>query len=739
MRLIKIMSFLFLLVSTLNGFAQGYTNNIQPRVLILLDKSSSMINLWDGGRQKSKVANELILRLIDSIYVVNKDVEFSLRVFGHQYTVAENNCRDTRNEVPFRRDNRLQMEYRLDDIQPLGVTSIAYSLQEAAENDLVDVSRNAYSIILITDGGESCGGDICAVMRKLAASKVFFRPYIVSLEGAVGLKSTYDCMGDYLEVTKQNDIPKAVSKIVDAFRPMITITTKEYTKVKEVAAMTPTVLNVKIPEIKLKDTVKTVEKVVTVTPPPPPPPPVKVSRTVFAVSQVDMRVLLPIKTEQPKRQKIQYVTVPEYTANITEEEPVKPPTLEVNRATPKGVVMLTIPAPNPRKPKALVPPAFVPMLVDEVPERPAPQNIGKITVSSLRAANIQSPVAMNAKPTRVSAYVPVIIDEIPPRPAPVAINKLKPAPAKTIMILTVLDDGTVMLPRRLPPMPPLKLDIEPLPVAAKPKPKPVAGKVEAPIGKPAEYKVEVEDAKETIVEIYFTNGNGKFYATTPQVLLLEPGTGKLLKRFYRMVDADGNPDPQTNIAPGEYTLAFSETKSLTVNNVSVIENKRNKIIVKVNKASLSFQYANNIPRPVTEFAAKVIERNKTNGKIVDQPCTERLEYEPGNYHVIINTFPQDVRNLDLDFDEKVIKILQPGFAKFISEPEMTSVTLYQRLGDKFLSFHTMSLRDPEAQHLRIQPGEYQAHYHKGPGSARASEKVVVFIVKPTEETEVILN
>ncbi len=726
------MLFLFLLLTTVKGFSQGNTNNTQPRVLILLDKSSSMINLWDGGRQKSKVANELILRLIDSIYVVNRDVEFSLRVFGHQFTVAENNCKDTRNEVPFRKDNRLQMEYRLDDIQPLGVTSIAYSLQEAAENDLVDVNRNAYSIILITDGGESCGGDICAVMRKLAASKVFFRPYIVSLEGVAGLKSTYDCMGDYLEVTKQIDIPKAVSKIVDAFRPMITISTKEYAKVKEVAATTPTVLNVKIPEIKLKDTVKTVEKVVTVTPPPPP----RFTRNELSVSRVEMKGLLAFKAELPKRPKAEFVSVPEYTPNVTEEEPVKLPTLDVSRTFIRAMVTMAIPAPNPRKPKAIVPPAFVPMLVDEVPERPAPQNIDKITIASLRAARIQPPVAMSQKLTRVSAYVPVIVDEIPPRPAPISINKLNLLSAKTKMLLTVLDD---MPPRKLPAMPPLKLDVEPLPVAAKPKPKPVTGKVEAPIGKPAEYKVEVEDAKETTVEIYFTNGNGKFYATTPQVLLLEPGTGKLLKRFYRMVDADGNPDPQTNIAPGEYTLAFSETKSLTVNNVSVVENKRNKIIVTVNKASLSFQYANNIPRPVTEFAAKVIERNKTNGKIVDQPCTERLEYEPGNYHVIINTFPQDVRNLDLDFDEKVIKILQPGFAKFVSEPEMTSVTLYQRLGDKFLSFHTMSLRDPEAQHLRIQPGEYQAHYHKGPGGARASEKVVVFIVKPTEETEVILN
>lgn len=725
--------FLFLLLATVHGYAQGYNNNTQPRVLILLDKSSSMINLWDGGRQKSKVANELILRLMDSIYVVNRDVEFSLRVFGHQYTVAENNCRDTRNEVPFRKDNRLQMEYRLDDIQPLGVTSIAYSLQEAAENDLVDVTRNAYSIILITDGGESCGGDICAVMRKLAASKVFFRPYIVSLEGAEGLKSSYDCMGDYLEVTKQNDIPVAVSKIVNAFRPMFTISTKEYTKVKEVAATTPTVLNVKIPEIKLKDTVKTVEKVVTATP----PPPVRIARKELTVTQVEVRGTIPFKTEQPKSQRPTYVTIPAYTPNIAEEEPVKPPTLDVSRATIRGLAMLNIPAPNPRKPKAVIPPAFVPMLVDEIPERPAPQSISKMPIAAMRMARMQPPVATTAQPTRVSAYVPVIIDEIPPRPAPMVISKLKPAPAKTIMILTVLDDGTVMLPRKLPPMPPLKLNIEPAPVVAKPKP--VAGKIEAPIGKPAEYTVEVEEAKETTVEIYFTNGNGKFYPTTPQVLLLEPGTGKLLKRFYRMVDADGNPDPQTNIAPGEYTLAFSETKSLTVNNVKVEANKRNKIIVKVNKASLSFQYANNIPRPVTEFGAKVIERNKTNGKIVDQPCTERLEYEPGNYHVIINTFPQDVRNLDLDFEEKVIKILQPGFAKFVSEPEMTSVTLYQRLGDKFLSFHTMSLKSPEAQHLRIQPGEYQAHYHKGPGGARASEKVVVFIVKPTEETEVILN
>ena len=77
----------------------------QSRILILLDGSSSMINKWDGDLTRFKAAGDIILKLIDSVYKVNKDVEFSLRVYGHQHTVSENDCHDTRNEVMFSKDN----------------------------------------------------------------------------------------------------------------------------------------------------------------------------------------------------------------------------------------------------------------------------------------------------------------------------------------------------------------------------------------------------------------------------------------------------------------------------------------------------------------------------------------------------------------------------------------------------------------------------------------------------------
>ena len=123
----------------------------------------------------------------------------------------------------------------------------------------------------------------------------------------------------------------------------------------------------------------------------------------------------------------------------------------------------------------------------------------------------------------------------------------------------------------------------------------------------------------------------------------------------------------------------------------------------------------------------------------DQLCTTTLEYEPGNYHIRINTFPEDVRNVDLDLDdETVIQILQPGFVKFTSDSKQV-VTLYKEDGNKFASFHQLDLNDPRSQHLQIQPGKYQVHFHKGPGGSSASEKVIPFIIKSNEETEVILK
>jgi hypothetical protein len=703
MSLRKILLFVCLLGA---WFCRAQVNEVQPRILLVLDRSSSMINLWDGGVQKAKVSNEFVLRLMDSIYRVNPEVEFSLRVFGSQSTVDQNDCRDTKNELPFRKDNRLQMEYRLDDIQPLGVTSIAYALMQAADNDLVDVAHNAYSIILITDGGESCGGDICEVMRRLARDKVFFKPYIVNLESSATVRASYACLGDYLEVTRRVDIPAAVSKIVNAFRPVITINDKQYTKVKEVAATSPTVLNVKIPDVKMKD-------------------------TVVAMPSIDKLAVKPslaaiAKPELPKASSAAVPPATPYVEGMDKDDAVA-----VNNAVPAAMKRLVAEIVNPYFPKPTSVPPFTPTIVEE---RPEPETIARLVPATMKQTRIDRSALPNPGGARtLPAYVPVFIFE---RPAAETFPKLQLAWKKISTINVVDGGGAIMNLRRLPPMPAYKS--EALPVAkTTPAPKP-AGVGKPLPGKEAEFKVETEDAEQTTVQVYFTNGHGKFYSSTPQIMLLDPVTGNLVKRFYRMVNEAGEPDPQTNIPPGHYNLTFSETRSLVVNNVAVEENKHNKIVITVNKASLSFEYAGAENRPVKEFIATVTQRNRANGTITNQRCDEKLTYEPENYHVEINTFPRDIRNLDLDFDEKVIRIPQPGFAKFVSPEGAKSVTLYEQFGDKYRAFHTFPVSDPVLNHLQIQPGKYEAHFHME-GPPGLPEKVVVFFIKPTQETVVELK
>ncbi|MFI5195642.1 MAG: VWA domain-containing protein [Chitinophagales bacterium] len=954
MRLIGFLIFLLSIFSDYASFAQKQGELTQSRILILLDESSSMIQSWAGGKQKYKAADELILRLMDSIYAVNNQVEFSLRVFGHQHTVAENNCYDTKNEVSFSKDNRTQISFRLDDIHPLGVTPIAYSLEQAAEHDLVDEQHNAYSIILITDGGESCNGDICQVMKKLIKNKVYFRPYIVSLEDDPALKITYSCMGDYLQVTKDDDIPKAVNTIVEAFRPIIKLTPTEYKQMQTVAAKAPSVLKVNVPVINVTgpvDTTKAIktwkdttepppvvvhkikvgedtpprpkaEKITRVaparlnqfimnipkaknintidagiklppividTPIPPPPPPVviKIPKTEKLVRSIPAHLKQlaienvaaipiaigtkavnipslpplvidtpipppPIVIKIPKTEKLMrtkaanlkplaiettatekalksvntlslpplvidnpippppppvVIKIPK-TEKLVRSIPAHPKQLAIENATaipiaigtkavnipslPPLVIDTPIPSPPPPvvikipkteklmrtkaanlKPLAIETAAtekvlksvntlsLPPLVIDNpIPPPPPPvvikipktEKLVRTKTANLKPLTIETAARARALKTVKAPPMPALVFDVPaPKPQPVPkpipstiverskpvaekIARLKPARLIPVNVVFVIEERNYVQ-RRTPALPPLKIDVPKTPVGNAAT---VDAKVPQP-GKKMEYKIEAEDAKESSLEIYLVNTKGEFVTTMPQVVLIDQVTKKEVKKFYRTVDPNGNPDPQKNIPAGTYNVTFPAKKNLVIANVKIEANKKKKITVQVKNVSLSFYYYGAPGRPVKEFGARVIERDKPKGRVQDQLCTATLEYEPGNYHIRINTFPEDVRNVDLDLDDETgIGILQPGFVKFTSDSKQV-VSLWKEDGNKFASFHQLDLNDPGSQHKQIQPGKYQVHYHKGPGGSSASEKVMPFIIKSNEETEVILK
>jgi Ca-activated chloride channel homolog len=167
----------------------------KTRLLFLLDGSGSMLEKWGAPNEtKLSIARSILSRIVDSLRQ-NTRIDLALRVYGHQYPPGQNNCRDTKLEVPFGPKNHSLIIERINQIKPKGVTPIAYSLQQAA-TDFPAQPGYRNILILITDGIESCGGDPCATSEALRKKGVFLQPYIIGL--GMRAEESLECVGTFM-------------------------------------------------------------------------------------------------------------------------------------------------------------------------------------------------------------------------------------------------------------------------------------------------------------------------------------------------------------------------------------------------------------------------------------------------------------------------------------------------------------------------------------------------------------
>lgn len=633
--------FLFIAVHNLSVAQAGKEKN--PRILILLDGSSSMLHDWSDGNIRFKAAAKIVDRLMDSVYAVNKNVEFALRVYGHQYPTSSNNCGDTKLEVMFSKDNYTQMMLRLAALSPLGISPIAYSIKQAAEQDMHNLKDNKYSLILITDGGESCDGDICGVVEQLLKNKIDFKPYILSLVKNATLKQQYDCMGDYLLVAQPDDIEPVVGKIVESYRKTF-IQPAIATKLIDASRNTPGVLQVKTPPAVIK---------------------------------------------------------------VPEKEPV------TKTKTQKPVVIQQ-PAPKPKpKPQVVVPKPKQPTPEPEKPSNIVVQDVvlparKKVNVVSLPTTRQRILPQMYTSRSFIFVKEPLVIapkEEV--APAPVA----RPTePTYKPLPVTTSKSSTVATPRA------------------------------APQPKEMEYSVSRTDAQETSLTIFFTNGKGKYYETSPEIVLRDTKTNEPVYKFDRDVDAYGKPRPQKTIPPGTYNLTITGKDGFSAPNIEVRANQSNKYELIVSSGSLAFTYHKNPSRPVKEFSARVAVAFR-RGAINTQLCSEIVTYEPENYHIEISTNPITTRNVDLDFGVTVfIGIEEPGGIEVINPNGYQRVQFYYQLGNSYELFKPMNVvGDNAKQEFMIQPGRYKVAYIKNTQHPDPKPVVKPFIIKSNTITEVVLD
>lgn len=186
---------------------------VTNRILFIFDDSYSMYAPWNSNI-KIEVAKKVMGDFLDSLKDL-PDLELALRCYGHTtFFKPERNCKDSKLEVPFApaKTNSIKIKQRIQRLEPLGTTPIAYSLGECV-NDFTPCSNCRNIVILITDGIEECNGNPCQVSIDLQKKGIFIRPFVIGVGLDVKFADVFACMGKFYDVSNEANF-KDVLKLV---------------------------------------------------------------------------------------------------------------------------------------------------------------------------------------------------------------------------------------------------------------------------------------------------------------------------------------------------------------------------------------------------------------------------------------------------------------------------------------------------------------------------------------------
>jgi len=182
-------------------------------VELILDASGSMLQRENGVR-RIEIARSVLDELVREH--LSEDRDFALRVFGHK---EADKCR-TDLEIPLSPLNRQTAAARIASINAknLARTPIADSLAQVP-NDLAKAS-GPKTVVLVTDGEETCDGDPAAVIRALRARGLELQVSIVgfAIEDP-GLREQFQHWaelggGSYFDARSADELIKSLRTVI---------------------------------------------------------------------------------------------------------------------------------------------------------------------------------------------------------------------------------------------------------------------------------------------------------------------------------------------------------------------------------------------------------------------------------------------------------------------------------------------------------------------------------------------
>lgn len=145
-------------------------DQLSPPIIFIYDASGSMWGQIDG-KTKMDIASGV---LSESINRLPEDQRLGLVAYGHR---VKSDCEDVEFLVEVGSNNQSTIHQSLGAIKPLGKTPLAFSAIQVI--DYLRKNEQKATIILVTDGIESCNGDICEVIKNAKSEGIDFKLHII--------------------------------------------------------------------------------------------------------------------------------------------------------------------------------------------------------------------------------------------------------------------------------------------------------------------------------------------------------------------------------------------------------------------------------------------------------------------------------------------------------------------------------------------------------------------------------
>jgi len=184
------------------------------RVMVILDASGSMRGRV-GKMQKIIAARKAMRALLKDW---DSRIPLGLTVYGHRH---RNQCTDIQTLFPVGRVNAATIAKTVDGIAPKGRTPITAALVHAAK--ALNYRKERTTIILISDGLETCNANPCAVARQLKGQGLDFRIHVVGLGLRQREIKALRCISDnsggaFFDARSAGDLRKAMVSAAGAIR-----------------------------------------------------------------------------------------------------------------------------------------------------------------------------------------------------------------------------------------------------------------------------------------------------------------------------------------------------------------------------------------------------------------------------------------------------------------------------------------------------------------------------------------